>query len=670
MRKLLVDEIKQLEKNHCKAEDWERIKVAEGFTPDSCYAVSFAGDCTIGDLSGVKYNEYGVAINNGISHAYLNNCNIGNHTCIKDVNNFISNYDIGDGCTIINVNTIAMKGVSSFGIGTEVAVLNETGGMEVPLSRNLSASIAYMLTLMGQDTELRSKIYDLVDKEVAEVRSSRGTIGNNVTIKNTDTIINAWIGDCASIESATLLENCTLCSKKNDPIYVGYSVQGRNFVASEGTSLKGGSIVGRCFIGQATVLDHLYSAHDSLFFANCHLENGEACAVFAGPFTVSNHKSSLLIAAHFSFLNAGSGSNQSNHLYKLGPIHRGVVERGSKTSSDSYVLWPSRIGAFNLVMGRHVDNVDTTDFPFSYMIENDNKTFLVPGRNLLSVGTMRDAKKWPARDKRPEDNKLDCVNYNLLSPFTVGKMEVAYKKLKGLYDYLGGHDHVYAYNNLFFRPTSLKKGLQTYCWGIEKFIGNSLITRIYNKFGTGEIPSVDVLRNALLPDQDLGDCEWIDMSGMIAPSTLVSAIIDNIKSGKLDSMVKVNRAIRSLHERYYDLEWDWCFYLMCRWYDLKGVEDLTIDTVMRILNDWNDAVRAIDKALYDDARKEYNIIGRVNLGIALDSNDESHDNQDYADAVLEGFEDNDIVQSVKDHVDKKDKLYKRVKKQLKPLLSK
>lgn len=72
----------------------------------------------------------------------------------------------------------------------------------------------------------------------------------------------------------------------------------------------------------------------------------------------------------FSFLNAGSGSNQSNHMYKLGPIHQGVVDRGSKTTSDSYILWPAHIGAFSLVMGRHVSHSDTSRLPFSYLIEN------------------------------------------------------------------------------------------------------------------------------------------------------------------------------------------------------------------------------------------------------------------------------------------------------------
>ena len=63
------------------------------------------------------------------------------------------------------------------------------------------------------------------------------------------------------------------------------------------------------------------------------MSNGEACAAFCGPFTVSHHKSSLLIGAMYSFYNAGSATNFSNHAYKMGPMHYGYLERGCKTAS-------------------------------------------------------------------------------------------------------------------------------------------------------------------------------------------------------------------------------------------------------------------------------------------------------------------------------------------------
>lgn len=665
MRTLTRSEVAVLEKNNCRSEQWELVKVAETFDPESCRDVQFSGSCQIGDLSGSRVNEYGIAVQNGIRSASISECKIGNGVCIDHVHDVISRYDIGDNVTISNVNVVAMKGSSTFGIGVRASVLNETGGMEVPISRDLTAQTAYMFTLIGrQDGTLRGSLIDLVDQEAREAESERGIIEESVSIRNCGSIVNAYIGAHAKVEGATFLENCSLCSSAEHLIEIGYNVMGRDFVASLGAKIGGSSIIERCFIGQSCHIDHLFSAHDSLIFANCNLENGEACAIFAGPFTVSSHKSSLLIAGHFSFLNAGSGSNQSNHLYKLGPIHQGVVERGSKTSSDSYILWPSRIGAFTLIMGRHVHNVDTTDFPFSYLLEDDNKSYLVPGRNLLSVGTMRDAKKWPARDKRPETIRPDCINYNLLSPFTIGKMERAYNKLLSLKKFLGGHEHVYVYYNLFIKPSSLEKGLEIYKWGIEKFIGNSLIQRIQNKFGNEAITSEQKLLEVLIPDHTFGKGEWIDASGMIAPLGCIQEIMGEIKGKQLKSLPEINYRIRGLHKMYYEYEWDWSFDLLCRWYDINEDHPLTIELIRSILKDWIDAVLAIDDALLNDAHKEYNIIGRVNFGVK----NSDMQTTTYTEQIEAEYAENPIVLSVLEHISRKKELYATTLEQLNGIL--
>ncbi|MFR3853580.1 MAG: DUF4954 family protein, partial [Odoribacter splanchnicus] len=165
-------------------------------------------------------------------------------------------------------------------------------------------------------------------------------------------------------------------SNAEAPVFIGHNVMAEDFIISSGACITDGAALIRCFVGQACHLGHLFSAHDSLFFSNCQGENGEACAVFAGPYTVTMHKSSLLIAGMFSFLNAGSGSNQSNHLYKLGPIHQGIVERGSKTTSDSYLLWPAKIGAFSLIMG--VMSVTRILPTFLFVSDRkNNQTYLV-----------------------------------------------------------------------------------------------------------------------------------------------------------------------------------------------------------------------------------------------------------------------------------------------------
>jgi NDP-sugar pyrophosphorylase family protein len=257
----------------------------------------------------------------------------------------------------------------------------------------LSAQTAYVMALYRHRPELISSLRDMIGSYVAGVSSSTGTIGADVTIVDSGYIKNVKVGDSCKIEGASRLKNGSINSNASAPVHVGVGVIGDDFIISSGSSVEDGVTFSRCFIGQACRLGHNYSATDSLFFANCQGENGEACSIFAGPFTVTHHKSTLLIAGMFSFMNAGSGSNQSNHMYKLGPIHQGIMERGAKTASDSYILWPAKVGAFSLVMGRHVSHQDTSDLPFSYLIEQQNVSYIMPGANLKSVGTIRDARK-------------------------------------------------------------------------------------------------------------------------------------------------------------------------------------------------------------------------------------------------------------------------------------
>ena len=149
--------------------------------------------------------------------------------------------------------------------------------------------------------------------------SSMGLVGAGAKILNSRIIKNVKIGPAATIEAASRLENGSINSCPQDPVYIGPGVFARDFIVCSGSKITDGVSLYKCFVGQATELGRQYSAENSVFFANCGGFHGEACSIFAGPYTVTHHKSTLLIAGLFSFLNAGSGTNQSNHMYKLGP---------------------------------------------------------------------------------------------------------------------------------------------------------------------------------------------------------------------------------------------------------------------------------------------------------------------------------------------------------------
>ena len=408
-RKLTEQEIEQLTLQGCFAGDWSEIEVSGDFLAERIRGSYFSGVVRIGPQHDKVSLFGGVQEDCGIYGSRVHNCVVGADVYINNVTGRLGNYVIEDGVVIDHVDLLAVDGSSSFGNGTEVAVINEAGGREVPIYDKLSAQTAYFLAVYRGHTKVVENLYRLIEEYALSVQSDMGVIGSGARVINCRTLKNVRIGPGALLEGVGRLENGSVNSCPEDPAYVGTDVIAEDFIICSGARVTDGTIIKKCFVGQGTELGRQYSAENSLYFANCVGFHGEACSVFAGPYTVTHHKSTLLIAGLYSFLNAGSGSNQSNHMYKLGPVHQGIVERGSKTTSDSYLLWPARIGAFTLVMGRHYGNCDTSNLPYSYLIEHEDESVLVPAVNLRSVGTVRDARKWPRRDNRKGPDRKSVV---------------------------------------------------------------------------------------------------------------------------------------------------------------------------------------------------------------------------------------------------------------------
>ncbi len=643
-RNLTEDEILRLKSQSCVADDWGNVLVSGDFDTSYVHHTRFSGEIKLGTFQTCFSLPGGMKKHSGLRHVTLHNVTLGDNCCIENIQNYIANYEIGDDTFIENVDIILVDGMSKFGNGVEVAVLNETGGREVLISDKLSAHQAYIQALYRHRPELICRMKKITDEYSNEHASSRGSIGNGVMILNTGSIKNVRIGNCCHIEGTCRLLNGSINSCAAAPVFIGYGVICEDFIISSGSHVDDGTILNRCFVGQACQLGHNYSASDSLFFSNCQGENGEACAIFAGPFTVTHHKSTLLIAGMFSFMNAGSGSNQSNHMYKLGPIHQGTLERGAKTTSDSYILWPARVGAFSLVMGRHVNHADTSNLPFSYLIEQGNTTYLVPGVNLRSVGTIRDAQKWPKRDKRKDPEKLDCINYNLLSPYTIQKMFGGRSILKELKRVSGETSELYSYQSAKIKSSSLNGGIKYYEIAIHKFLGNSIIKRLEGI----NFQSNEEIRERLKPDTTVGLGEWVDLSGLIVPKSEVDRLIFDIENGNINKLEEINIRFNEMHKSYYTYEWTWAYNRIQEFYGLDP-EAITAQDLMEIVAIWKDSVVGLDHMVYDDARKEFSLSAMTGFGV-----DGSQDERKLDFEQVRGdFENNPFVTAVLKHIDEK-----------------
>jgi len=362
---------------------------------------------------------------------------------------------------------------------------------------------------------------------------------------------------------------------------------------------------------------------------------------------VTHHKSTLLISGLFSFLNAGSGTNQSNHMYKLGPVHQGVVERGSKTASDSYMLWPAKVGAFTVVMGRHYRNSDTSDLPFSYLIEHEDKSILAPGVNLRSVGIVRDARKWPKRDKRKSPKKLDHINFKLLSPYTIQKMLNGCDLLRNLKATSGETSEYFTYHSVKIKNSSLDRGIKLYQIGIDKFLGNCLINRLENK----DFKNVDELQATLRPETNIGPGRWVDLAGLFAPEEVVQKMLSDIENGTISTLEQVADSFRSMHENYSAYEWAWAADVLQQRLG-KTIEQITADDIIELTTSWKEAVVELDHRLYADAKKEFATTAQTGFGL---DGDEQTKHSDFAE-VRGTFEEDSFVSEIEKHIFSKTEL--------------
>ena len=136
-------------------------------------------------------------------------------------------------------------------------------------------------------------------------------------------------------------------------------------------------------------------------------------------------------------------------------------------------------------MGRHYNNCDSSNLPFSYLVENNGETYIIPGITLQKVGTIRDAQKWGKRDNRKDKNLLDQINLELFTPYTIGKIYEGLNILKSIQRESKERAGIYNYQKAKIKESALSNGIKYYETAIIQYIGNSISKRFQeNAFST------------------------------------------------------------------------------------------------------------------------------------------------------------------------------------------
>ncbi len=506
MKKLSISQIKALVERGCSAESWDEIYVSSDFAVDQLRCVRMAGRVEIG--SGARV-----------------------------VNAYVANYVIGDNAVVEDVTRLECRHSTSFANGVRVATINENGGRSISIYDQLSAQTAYLWAIYRHRAEACDKLSKMVAEYAAAKESAMGVVGSNARVVAARIIRECDIRSGATVDGTSLLE----CVTVMEGAYIGVDVKAREVIFAEDCRVDSGATLERVFVGERAIVASGFSAVDSLIFASSHLENGEAASIFAAPFTVSHHKATLLIAGLFSFFNAGSASNQSNHLFRSGAVHQAIHPRGCKVTSGSYIMEPAREGAFTIVKGGHLHHHDTSAFPFSYLIEDrDKRSILIPAVNLINYGTVRDMAKWRERDSRRR--MRDQINFEEHNPYITTAMLRAVNTLHHLQEVSGEVDE-YIWERVIIRKEHVERALRLYNKAIAASIGDMLSRGVF---------MADVATQG----------EWVDVAGAFVPKAIVDDILSGVESGDIAQLQIVDQRFAEFAAKYDDYVHTWAHTLL------------------------------------------------------------------------------------------------------------
>lgn len=639
-RQLKDTEVQALLCQGCTSTDWDSIRVDDCFSPLYVQRCHFSGSIQLGRFQKSFLLPGDVPASSGLYDSNLHDCTVGNDAYIRHVKQ-IARYDIGDEAVIDNVSELVVTGRNGFGNGIRINALNEAGGRELLLFDRLSAQIAYLLVVYRHEPSLVERLEALIESYVQTRISDRGVIGEGARIIHSGQIRNVAVGPLAEISDVLSLEEGTVSSCREDPTFIGAGVIAKRFIILSGSKVGGSAHIESCFVGQGVRLGRQLSAEHSAFFANCEGDHSEVVSVCAGPYSVSHHKSTLLIASMVSFFNAGSGTNQSNHMYKLGPVHQAVLERGCKTGSSSYFPLPCRIGPFTTVTGRHYANFDSGSFPFSNIAEKDGQSILTPAVNLATVGARRDSEKWPARDRRRDPTKLDLIHFKLLNPFTVGRMVKGLEILYRLNEDTPKNRESVFYQGISIRRLMLKTAARYYQIGIKVFIGSCVCEKLQPL-----VPDADwaTAKKVLQVNrQETG--QWVDLLGLLAPQHRIDRLISDVLAGTVETIDDLSSRLSTMYDGYAEDEWTWCVSLLESRLEIR-FNELTPRHLITVIEDWRENAVRLNKMILKDVEKEFDPISRISYGLDGDAETSRRDFKQIRGIM----EENSFVRQLQDEI--------------------
>jgi hypothetical protein len=140
--------------------------------------------------------------------------------------------------------------------------------------------------------------------------------------------------------------------------------------------------------------------------------------------------------------------------------------------------------------------------------------------------------------------------------------------------------------------------------------------------------------------------QWSDLSGMLAPTSLINNLLSEIVSDKVSTIEELSSKLKSIHDKYDDYTWGWCIDLIQKQMG-SSFNELTKQHLIKIVTDWKESYVKLNNMILRDAEKEFNESSRIGFGI--DGDKEVRD-KDF-ESIRGTFADNKFVKELKTESD-------------------
>jgi hypothetical protein len=391
LRPLFKPEVAQLEAQGNTAEDWSRVRVADGFNPRRVRNCDFRGAVVLGQFKQRVVLADGVEVIAGLSNSTLVDCVVGHNAVVKDVR-LLANYVVCPDAVVVDCGRVTCSIGATFGNGQRVPVALEGGGRDVELFAEIDVETAAAAASPGP----RRGELDGYRRAAAEYRdratADRGVIGAGARVWSVPRLEDAFVGPAAVIDGATRVSRCTLLSTPDEPIVVESGSVVTDSLLQWGARVTGLAVVDRSVLVEQARVERHGKVQNSVIGPNTEVAAGEVSSCVLGPF-VGCHHQSLLISTLWPAGrgNVGYGANVGSNHTSRAPDQEFRAGEGLFLGLGVNVKFPcdfSRAPYTVIACGTDLPPQRVT-FPFSLVAPpQEHFPGVPPGFNQISPGWM------------------------------------------------------------------------------------------------------------------------------------------------------------------------------------------------------------------------------------------------------------------------------------------